>query len=378
MDLALTPEQEEFRESLRAWLAENPPSMSHGTDEELFPERRAWQRSLYEAGWLGITWPERYGGRGASRTEQAIVIEELALARAPRLANDIALEMGGPTILTHGTEAQKERFLRPMLSAEEIWCQAFSEPDAGSDLAALRTSARAVDGGYVLSGQKVWTSLAHLARWCMLLCRSEAGTRAHRGLSFILVDMRSDGIEIRPIVQMTGEAEFNEVFFNDVFVPEENLLGAPGEGWRVATTTLMNERGGIALQAQVTARAALDELTEQVAGSALAEDPVVGERLAQLHVECEGLRLLTYRGLTEIDRDGIPGPRGSLAKWQWAEVNQAICELAVDLLGPAALDAGSPWGYRYLRSRANSIEGGTTEILQNVIAERVLGLPRLR
>ena len=378
MDFSLTPEQEQFRDELRAWLAEHAPRDMPRGDHASFGLRRDWQRRLSEAGWVGVSWPVEYGGRGTSRTMQALVNEELARVRAPRLANDIGLEMGGPTIIAHGTEAQKQRLLRPILSAEEIWCQAFSEPEAGSDLASLRTRARRVDGGYAISGQKVWTSLAADAKWCMLLARTDPDSKAHGGLTYFLLDMGQEGVEARPIVQITGESEFNELFFDEAFVPDENILGDVGSGWSVAMTTLMNERAGIALGAQVEARSALDELTELALERGHADDPVVQDRLADLYVASEGLRLLTYRGLAEIERDGMPGPRGSLAKWQWAELNQAIGELAMDVCGADGLDPGSVWSYRYLRSRANTIEGGTTEILQNIVAERVLGLPRVR
>jgi alkylation response protein AidB-like acyl-CoA dehydrogenase len=378
MDFSPTPEQQQFRDDLRAWLADNVPGEMPRGEHAAFALRRDWQRRLSEGGWIGVSWPVEYGGRGASRTMQALVNEELARVRAPRLANDIGLEMGGPTIIAHGTPAQKERLLRPILSAEEIWCQAFSEPDAGSDLASLRTRARRVDGGFAISGQKVWTSLAADAKWCMLLARTDPDAKAHAGLTYFLLDMEQEGVEARPIVQITGEAEFNELFFDEAFVPDDMVLGEVGHGWSVAMTTLMNERAGIALGAQVEARSALDELDDLARERGHGSDPVVQDRLADLYVASEALRLLTYRGLGEIERDGKPGPRGSLAKWQWAELNQAVTELAMDLSGAEGLDPDSVWGYRYLRSRANTIEGGTTEILQNIVAERVLGLPRAR
>ena len=378
MDFSLTSAELRFRDELRTWLADNrPPQMPLG-DQASFELRRAWQRELWEAGWMGVAWPEEYGGRGGTRMDHAIVLEELARARAPRPANQIGMEMGGPTIIAHGTEEQKQRWLKPMLAADEIWAQAFSEPDAGSDVAAIRTKATRVDGGWSVTGQKIWTSLAADAKWCMLLCRTDPEQKSHAGLSFLILDMEADGVEVRPIVQITGEAEFNEVFLEEAFVPDEHVLGDVGQGWTVALTTLMNERAGIALSAQVEARAALDELTELVDENGKRDDPLVQDRLADLYVGAEALRLLTYRGLGEIERDGKPGPRGSLAKLQWADLNQAIGELAMDVCGPAGLDPQSPWGYHWLRSRANSIEGGTTEILQNIVAERVLGLPRLR
>src|SRR5689334_21274658 len=242
MDFAPTPEQLRFRDRLRAWLAEHAPADVPRGDQASFDLRRRWQKQMHEAGWMGVSWPVEYGGRGGSRFEQAIVNEELARARAPRPANNIGLEMGGPTIIAHGTEDQKQRLLEPILSGEEIWCQAFSEPEAGSDLAAVRTRARRVDGGFLVSGQKVWTSLAHEARWCMLLARTDPESSAHRGLTFFVLDMGADGVSTRPIVQITGEAEFNELFLDEVFIPDEQVLGEVGHGWTVALTTLMNER----------------------------------------------------------------------------------------------------------------------------------------
>jgi alkylation response protein AidB-like acyl-CoA dehydrogenase len=378
MDFSFSPSELAFRDELREWLAGNHPGESPRGDQASFAFRREWQRRLHEAGWMGVSWPREYGGGGRSRTEQAIVNEELARAHAPRPANTIAIEMGGPTILAHGTEEQRQRLLEPILSGQEIWCQAFSEPQAGSDLAALRMRADEVPGGFSVTGQKVWTSLAREARWCMLLARTDPAATGHRGLTYFVLDMEAAGIEVRPIVQLTGETEFNELFLEDVFIPRDAVLGEVGDGWTVALTTLMNERAGLALAAQVDVRVSLDELTGLAARTGHAEDPLVQDRLAGLYIKSEALRLLSYRGLSEIERDGRPGPRGSLAKWQWAELNQAVSELGMDLCGAEGLDPDSVWGYRFLRARANSIEGGTTEVLQNIVAERVLGLPRHR
>jgi alkylation response protein AidB-like acyl-CoA dehydrogenase len=378
VDFSLDPDELELRDELRVWLANNPPGMGPQGDQASFEFRRNWQRRMFEAGWIGISWPVEFGGRGASRVQQAIVTEELARIRAPRIANTIAIEMGGPTILAHGSEDQKARLLKPILSAEEIWCQAFSEPGAGSDLAALKTRARRVSGGFAVSGQKVWTSLAKEAKWCMLLARTDPDAKGHRGLTFFVMDMEQDGIEARPIVQITGESEFNELFLDEVFIPSEHVLGEVGGGWTVALTTLMNERAGIALGSQVDLRVTLDELTELVAVRGLDQDALIQDRLGGLYASSEALRLLTYRGLSEIERDKRAGPRGSLAKLQWAEVNQAVTELAMDVCGAEGLDPESIWSYRFLRARANTIEGGTTEVMQNIIAERVLGLPRYR
>lgn len=378
MDFTLTDSERHFRDELRAWLDANPAGEAPAGDEASFEFRRDWQRRMYEAGWVGLHWPEEYGGRGASPVELAIFNEELGRAGTPRFANTIAIEMGGPTIIAHGTAEQKERLLEPILSGEEIWCQAFSEPGAGSDLASLRTRAEKVEGGYRITGQKVWTSLAHEARWCMMLARTDPDTTDHRGLTYFVMDMRQDGVEPRPIVQATGEQEFNELFLDGAFVSDDQVLGEVGKGWRVAITTLMNERAGLALAAQVDVRRAFDEAKRLVLERGLADDPLVQDRLAQLHIQAEGLRLQTYRGLSDIERTGAPGPSGSIAKLQWAALNQAVAEFGVDLLGPAGVTADSPEMYRYLRSRANSIEGGTTEVLKDIVAERVLDLPRHR
>ena len=378
MDFSLTDDERRFRDELRTWLDANPPGDAPLGDEASFAFRRDWQNRMYRAGWVGIHWPAAYGGRGASPVEQAIFNEEVGRAGAPRFANTIAIEMGGPTIIAHGTEAQKQRFLEPILSGEEIWCQAFSEPGAGSDLAAVRTRARPVDGGWAISGQKVWTSLAHEARWCMMLARTDPDSRSHRGLTYFLMDMEQEQIQPRPIVQLTGEQEFNELFLDEAFVPEDQVLGEVGSGWRVAITTLMNERAGLALAAQVDVRSAFDRVKRLVTDLGREDDELVQDRLARLHVQAEGLRLITYRGLSDIERDGAPGPKGSVGKLQWAALNQDVAEFAVELLGADGVAADSPEAYRYLRSRANSIEGGTTEVLRDIVAERVLGLPRNR
>jgi alkylation response protein AidB-like acyl-CoA dehydrogenase len=378
MDFSLTDAERRFRDELRAWLAANDPGEMPSGDEASFAFRREWQARMYRAGWVGIHWPTEYGGRGASPVEQAIFNEEVGRAGAPRFANTIAIEMGGPTIIAHGTEEQKQRYLEPILSGEEIWCQAFSEPGAGSDLAAVRTRARRVPGGFAITGQKVWTSLAHEARWCMMLARTDPDSESHRGLTYFLMDMRQEQVQPRPIVQLTGEQEFNELFLDEAFVSEDQVLGEVGGGWRVAITTLMNERAGLALAAQVDVRRAFDEVKRLVRDLDRGADALVQDKLAQLHIQAEGLRLMTYRGLSDIERHGAPGPKGSLAKLQWAALNQDVAEFAVDLLGPDGVTSQSPEAYRFLRSRANSIEGGTTEVLRDIVAERVLGLPRNR
>jgi alkylation response protein AidB-like acyl-CoA dehydrogenase len=392
MDLTLSPSEEEFRDEVRSWLQENHPGPEPDAGlDEVMGFRREWQRKLHEAGWAGISWPREYGGRGATMIEQAIFAAEATRQEAPVPANVLGLAMGGPVVIAHGTEDQKARYLEPILTGEEIWCQGFSEPESGSDLASLKT--RAVKDGdeWVVTGQKVWTTFAQYAKWCMLVARTDPDAPKHQGLTYFLMDMEQDGVQTRPLVQITGEGEFNEVFFEEARVPDENVVGGVGNGWAVAITTLMNERAGLAFGAISQIQNSLGRLGKLARetpanGGTAAEDPYFRQRIAQLHIEVETMRLNAYRGLTKTMLSGIPGPEGSLGKWQWADINQDLTELALEIEGAYALlargsehaVAGGAWQYSFLRSRANSIEGGTTDILKNIIAERVLGLPRLR
>jgi alkylation response protein AidB-like acyl-CoA dehydrogenase len=379
VDLTLTPDEQAFRDELRAWLEENHPGRApKGGDQEQFTFEREWQRTLHAGGWAGVSWPKEYGGRGATLIEQAIFGEELARAKAPRPANVLGLVMGGPVVIAHGTEEQKERFLEPILSAEEIWCQGFSEPESGSDLASLKTKAVPDNGGWRVTGQKVWTTFAHEAKWCMLVARTDADVPKHKGLTYFLMDMEQDEVEVRPLRQITGEAEFNELFIEGAHIPDENVIGGVGNGWMVAITTLMNERAGLGASAALGLAQSLDELIELARERGRAEDPIVRDRVARLRIAIEGLRRGAMRALTTTMKVGVPGPEGSIAKLQWSSTNQALTELAVEIGGTEALEQGSTWAYRYLRSRANSIEGGTSDVLRNIVAERVLGLPKLR
>ena len=378
MDLTLSPAEQEFRDELRAWIGDNHPGRAPEGDEASFVFRRDWQRKLNERGWAGLSWPEEYGGAGATLVEQAIFYEEIARAGAPQMANVLGLAMGGPTVIAHGDEAQKGRYLAPILSADEIWCQGFSEPESGSDLASLKTRAVRKGDEWIVTGQKVWTTMAHVSKWCMLVARTDADAPKHRGLTYFLMDMEQDGVEIRPLRQITGEAEFNELFIEEARIPHENIVGGENNGWVVAITTLMHERAGLAFALQVEVQILLRELMERARETGHATDPVVRQRLAQLYIEAQVLRLNAYRGLTATMKRGYPGPEGSVGKWHWAEVNQALTELALDLAGARAQLADDAWTYRFLRARANSIEGGTTEILKNIVAERVLGLPRAK
>jgi alkylation response protein AidB-like acyl-CoA dehydrogenase len=376
VDLSLNPAEQEFRDELRGWIEANHPGPAPEGDEAGFEHRIDWQRKLNDRGWAGLTWPEEYGGAGATLIEQAIFFEEVARARAPRMANVLGLTMGGPVVIAHGTEEQKERYLGPILSAEEIWCQGFSEPESGSDLASLKTRARRDGDDWIVTGQKVWTTLAHRSKWCMLLARTNADAPKHRGLTYFLLDMEQPGVEVRPLVQITGEAEFNELFIEEARIPHENVVGEVDAGWPVAITTLMHERAGLAMALQVELQIALGELLDDLKGTPTAADPVIRDRFAQLYIEAQALRLNAYRGITGQMKRGFPGPEGSLGKWHWAEINQELTRLALDARGSRAIVADSIWAYRYLRARGNSIEGGTTEILKNIVAERVLGLPR--
>jgi alkylation response protein AidB-like acyl-CoA dehydrogenase len=379
MDLTFNESELAFRDELRAWFADHAPGREPEGDEDAhYAWRRDFQRQLADDGWGAVHWPVEFGGRGATLTESAIFFEELGRSGAPLPANVLGLLLAGPTIMTYGTPEQKDRHLNPILTAEEIWCQGFSEPDAGSDLASLKT--RAVKDGdeWVISGQKVWTSGAQYAKWCMLVARTDAEVAKHKGLTYFLMDMDQPGVQVVPLRQITGESEFNELFIDGARVPDENVLGGVGNGWKVALTTLMNERSGLAFFLQVRLRQLLDRLIEEAAARDLLDDPVVANRLGELHLKTEVLRLTAYRGLTAIEKYGQPGPEGSLTKWMWSETNQQLTQFAADLLGPDALVAGGRWSYELLRARGNSIEGGTTEVLKNIVAERVLGLPKAR
>ena len=379
MDLSLTESEAAFRDEVRTWLQENHPGPSpEGDDQAEFEFRRSWQRKMHEAGWAGISWPEEYGGKGATLIEQAIFNEELARESVPAPANVLGLVMGGPVVIAQGTDDQKERWLEPILSGDEIWCQGFSEPESGSDLASLKARAVKSNGGWKVTGQKVWTTYAHEAKWCMLLARTDQDAPKHKGITYFILDMEQPGVEVRPLRQITGEAEFNEIFMEEAEVPDENVIGDVGGGWQVAITTLMFERAGLGAAAVMGLRRTLNDLIALVTERGLEDDPLVRQRVAAFQIGIEAMRLGALRTLTATMKTGIPGPEGSLGKWQWAKYNQAMTEMASEVAGPDGVKIGTETTYRFLRSRANSIEGGTTEVLQNIIAERVLGLPRLR
>jgi alkylation response protein AidB-like acyl-CoA dehydrogenase len=378
MDLTFTAEEAAFRDEVYAWLEANHPGDGPREDSAAFEFRRRWQRKLHDGGWAGISWPAEYGGRGATLIEQAIFSQALTETRSPAPVNILGLVMGGPVVIAHGTEEQKERWLEPILSAEEIWCQGFSEPESGSDLASLKTKAVRDNGGWRVSGQKVWTTFAQESKWCMLLARTDPEVPKHKGLSYFILDMEQEGVEVRPLVQITGEAEFNEIFLDGAYVPDDGVIGEVGNGWMVGITTLMHERAGLGAGAAIQVRRDLDQLIGELERRGLGDDRLTRDRVARLKIGVEALRLGALRALTQQMKVGIPGPEGAISKWQWADQNQALTELAADALGPETLELGSEWSYRLLRSRANSIEGGTTDVMKNILAERVLGLPKLR
>ncbi|MDQ1520964.1 MAG: hypothetical protein QOI55_2037 [Actinomycetota bacterium] len=386
MDLSFTPEEAAFAREVRAWLADNlelPPRFASLADEIAWG--RAWQAKLAAGRWVGIHWPEEYGGRSASAVQVAIFNMEYARSRALQPVNRVGINLAGPTLLAHGTEAQKQRWLPTILTAEELWCQLFSEPDAGSDLASLQTRAERVDGGWRLSGQKVWTSYAQFARFGICLARTDQDAPRHRGISYLVVDMHADGIEVRPLVQITGEAEFNEVFLDGVFVPDDHLVGDLHHGWAVANTTLAHERGtSFPFKEQVVHEVYLDELYALASSLDLLDDVERSDELAQVFVELRVLRLLNWRTLSRLGRGIEPGPESSVVKLAWTAMTQHLSDAALAVTGDAAplwWDAtGNPgggfWQRQWLWSKAASIAGGTSEVQRTIIGDRILGLPR--
>jgi len=372
------------------WLVANLPP-GWGTPAYRKPEEpaekvafaRAWQRKLHEGGWAGLHWPREYGGRGATPKEQFLFAEEYTRVGAPSMI-DVGVGPGlvGPTLIHHGTDAQKRRFLPKILNGDEVWCQGFSEPNAGSDLASCRTRAELHGDEFRVTGQKIWTSYARFADWCILVTRTDPHAAKHRGLTFLLVDMKSPGITIRPLVEMTGVAWFNEVFFDDVRVPRRHMVGGLNQGWTIAITTLAHERQGSAPHARLAAE--LRDVLALARRVARNDDPRYRQRLAQAWLENEILRLLAWKQVSALERDGQPGPEGSCLKLVWSELDMRMKELAIEMEGAyAALERGAPpaidggrWQYEYLWSRAASIYAGTSEVQRNIIAQRVLGLPR--
>jgi len=396
MDFNYTSEEVQFRQDLRHWLVDALP---HGWGDTVFePEdederamfRLAWERKLHAGGWSGINWPVEYGGRGATLIERAIFAEEMAKAKAPEGLNIIGHNLAGTTILRHGTEAQKKRFLPAIISSDEVWCQGFSEPNAGSDLASVRTRAVRQGDKFIVNGQKIWTSFAQYSQWCFALVRTDPEAPKHKGLSFLLIDMNSPGISIRPLRQISGESEFNETFFDDVEVPVENIVGDINDGWRIAMTTLAYERGPEdALGRQIRFKQELDKLVETAAEAVqgqgkLIDDPVVRQKLARSIAQVEIMRLNAVRTFSKYLNGEERGPDASVIKLYWSHAAQDMYETAMDVLGPIAplmgADpagvAGGRFQLSYLQSKAFTIYSGSSEIQRNIIAERMLGLPR--
>jgi len=395
MDFQYTPAQEAFRREVRGWLEQNLPAdlcVDDAFDERVaadratFERRVAWQRKLYDSRWVGISWPAQYGGRDATLMEQIIFDEEYFRARAPVLPGYSGVNMAGPTIIEWGTEEQKRRFLPRILSGEDIWCQGYSEPGAGSDLASLATRAEDRGDHFVVNGQKVWTSAAQFADWIYVLVRTDPAAPKHRGISYLLADMKTPGITVRPLVLMNGHRHFNEVFFVDVRVPKENLIGRQNEGWKPAMTTLMYERksgGGRGYTEQlVRLRTLAAELS--VSGRPAWEDPLVRQGFAQLWIDATCLRYTRLRNITRQLRGEPPGPEGSILKLFGSELGVRIADFAGELLGPrvlvnrpsAAVPDAPRWYNRVVSARQYTIAGGTSEIQRNIIGERVLGLPK--
>ena len=373
MKLSLTTEERELQGRVREFLHASAPAFATlpaGLDERI-EMLRTWQALCYGAGYVGRAWPEEFGGGGRPAVEQIIVDQELAAAGAPEFVGVVGLDVLGPSLLRFGTDEQRKRHIPSILSAGQIWCQGFSEPEAGSDLASLRTRAIETDNHFVVNGQKTWVSWGHYARWCGVLARTDESVARHKGISMLIVDMTSPGIEVRPMTQITGHAEFCEVFFDDVVVPKENLLAERGDGWAIAMYTLGHERGTAALPRQVKLRTWVDRAVREAAESGALDDPVTQVELAQALVGVEVLRHHAYRTVGEFLGGGAVGPESSVVKLLMAEAEQRIAATAFDVLGDDDF-----WSETYLYSRAASIYGGAREIQRSIIADRILSLPK--
>jgi alkylation response protein AidB-like acyl-CoA dehydrogenase len=394
MDFEYAPEQEAFRKELRGWLAANlPPELCVddpaddrvASTREMFERRVVWQKTMHAAGWVGLAWPKEYGGRGASIIERVIWDEEYARARAPILPG-MGLNLVGPTIIHWGTDAQKHQYLPKILNADEIWAQGFSEPGAGSDLASLRTRAEDRGDHYLVNGQKVWTSGAQYADSIILLVRTDPNAPKHNGISCLLVDLKSPGVSVRPLVLATGHHHFNEVFFTDVEVPKTQLLGPINQGWKVSTTTLMYERHASGARNPIGQVRDLIAVARRlpVDGGTSWDDPRIRQRLSQLYIDCEAMKYTRFRALTRQIRGEAPGPEGSILKLSGSELGVRIADAAGELLGMHAIvNQGTElvpdaprWFNRLVAARQYTISAGTSEIQRNILGERVLGLPK--
>jgi alkylation response protein AidB-like acyl-CoA dehydrogenase len=385
MDLSYSESERRFGEEASSWFAAalaefGLPDRFESLDDEIEWGRR-WQARMAADRWVGVHWPDTYGGRSATPVEVALYQMAYAASGAPQPVNRVGINLAGPTLLAHGTDEQKRRWLPSILDASEIWCQLFSEPDAGSDLASLRTRAEAVDlgdgrQGWSVSGQKVWTSYAQYARWGICLVRTDPDAPRHRGISYVVVDMQQPGVTIRPLRQVTGESEFNEVFLDEVFVPADHLVGEPGHGWAVANTTLAHERGtSFPFKEQVVHESYLERLWREAAARGRLNDVEVSDGLAQAFVELRLLRLHNWRTLSRLGRGLEPGPESSWVKLAWTDMTQHLSSTALDVVGPEAPTWG-PWQRQWLWSKAASIAGGTSEVQRTIIGDRILNLPR--
>lgn len=393
MDLNESPEHRAYRARVRGWFEQNRPGRL-----ETWDERRAWHRKLYDAGFVGMGWPKAYGGQEASPIEQAIVGEEMVRAQVPGTINSLGIGFIGPTLIAHGTEAQKQRYVKKILTAEELWCQLYSEPGSGSDLASLKTTAVRDGDHYVVNGQKVWSSQAFNADYAILLARTDPTAPKHKGISYFILDMHAPGVDVRRLKQITGSSEFCEEFLTDVRVPVENRIGEEGQGWELAQTTLGFERGGNLL-ARVTAhKAALNRLIEICKtlprnGGVAIDDPLVRQKIGRMLAEVEVLRYAGLRLLSKLEKGQRPGPESSVDKLYYSEMDKRHQELIQEILGPFGqlLENAPPevelgitptregegsWAYNFLWSRAGTIYSGSSEIQKNIIGERVLKLPR--
>ena len=393
MDFNYSPEQEAYRAEVRKWMEANQPAPLTGQEKEkaddefMWQRLKVWHKKLYEAGWMGITWPKEYGGRAATFIEQVIFQQELGRLGLPLGCNVLGVIMTGPALMQWGTDEQKKRFLQPIIAGDEIWCEGMSEPGAGSDLAALQTRATLEGDSFVVNGQKVWTTIAHRAHFCQLFVRTDTEAPKHKGMSCLLVDMKAPGVKVRPLKQISGDAEFNEIFFEDVRVPKENLLGPVNMGWQVLVSTLMHERFGIGetLGGTETILQQLIELAkaQEIDGRPACEDPAVRQQIAQFACEVAAKKYNGLRSLTRRLKGQLPGAEASISKLISTELSQRMTKYSMRLLGGyALLERRSPlapdgdWLRRILGSESMTIAGGTSPVQRNMIGERILGLPK--
>ncbi|MET4132867.1 alkylation response protein AidB-like acyl-CoA dehydrogenase [Porphyrobacter sp. MBR-155] len=383
MDIRFSPEEQQFRQQCRDWLQDNVPAEKRPMDAaDAIEFDKAWQRQLFDAGWAGINWPVNYGGRGLSIVQQVIWLEEYAHAHAPWIgANFVGVNHAGPTLIMNASEAQKEFHLLRILRGEAIWCQGFSEPGAGSDLAGVKARGRIEGDELVINGTKIWTSFAHVADLQELVLRTEDGSQRHRGLSWVICDMHAPGIDVRPIRKISGQVEFAQVFYDDVRIPLENVVGGVGNGWKVAMSTLSFERGTGFIADQVKQTQEIEELLETARATGAIKDDCIAEQLAQLRAEVAALRAMTYRNISQVVRTGQPGPEASVIRLFTSELGQRLERMALLLKGPEILDfsyGDDDLVAEYLRGFAATIAGGTAQIQRDIIGERLLGLPKSR